>query len=394
MGWLDQNDDMALQSTLKNLTASAGEIDGIFNNMSIIDGTPDIKAGFYVYYLIPENTKTDPNGLFTIPQTVDEMEELVSKFFSKRAAEFYMSSVGKGRLTKDQNGETKIEFEDQQQRMFLEIDGKMYRSNYAWDVQTLNLGIDCDTAKITRKTDKSIEFSYMGYDYENWYSGGDQYAERNGALVYEDGAWKLNYFYNAGFIPEMPNEYTNEDLELQAILEDLKPGKDMQKLFYANSAEANGEVYNFFFPHKNVPEDAPFQYINVSGPQEFVDHPKSLDELEQRLLEYFTEESTNDYMSRVCKGTMTENENGSYNVTLDKDIFFPVYIEIDGKMFYRISGASGFGTYDNTAKVVEETANEIKYSVVSVEPGGYGTSSGMVKYERGGWKMAVFENLS
>lgn len=386
MGWLDQNDDMALQSTLKKLTASAGEIDGIFNNMSVIDGTPDIKAGFYEYYLIPENTKTKPNGLFTVPQSCDEMEELLSKYFAKRAAEFYMSRVGKGRLTKDQNGETHIEYDNQREPIFLEIDGKMYRSSYAWDVETPNLGIDCDTAKITRKTDKSIEFWYMGYDYENWYSGGDEYAERNGAIVFEDGAWKLNYFYNAGFIPEMPNEYTDEDLELQAILETLEPGEDVRRLFAATSAHADGDEYRFILSGDNTEPDG-YQYIDVSGPQERVKHPKSLDELEQMLLEFFTEEAAADYMSSVCKGTMTDNGNGTYNVTLDKNLFFPVYIEIDGKMFYRVSGASGTVKYYNTAKVVDRTADTINYTYVDTEPGGYGTSSGTIKYERGGWKF-------
>ena len=386
-------EDRELQAILKDLTANAEEIDRMFYKMSITDREPDINTHWYKYCLIPEDMRTEPNGLNPVPHSCAEMEELLLKYFSKRAVEFYMSEVDRASVSETANeyGENDISFENITSPIFAEINGKLYRLQLELEYNFSNLGIDCGTAKVTRQTDKTIEFTYWGYDSTKLSSeGGDTYSERNGAIVYEDGAWKLNYFYRSGFIPEMPNEYTEQDLELQAILETLKPGEAVQDLFRLNSVSASGDTYAFILPGDYEPEGSYQHYIDVSGPQPLVKHPKSIDELEDMLLEYFTEGSTAEFMSSVCKGTMTDNGDGTYTVSLDKDVFYPVYIEIDGKMFYRTITASGVGYNFNTAKVAEWTDDTIIFTYIATNPGCYSTETSALRFERGGWKRDPF----
>lgn len=392
------DEDRELQAILKDLTAKCGEIDRMFYQMNVIDGEPDLKTEWGDYYIIPEGLRTEPGGLFAVPRSVGEMEELIHKVFSSDAAEFYLQSdnVCKGRFTEDSVGNVLFEPDDIHagaNPTFIEVDGKMYRSSLEWDDYSSSysrLGIDCDTAKVTRRSDKAMEFSYRGYDYPNRFDGGDVYAERNGAVVYEDGAWKLHYFYRQGFIPEMPVEYTEQDLELHAILDALEPGNDVRALFSLNSAPAEGTEYKFILPGNYEPEGSYQYYIDVSGPQTITNHPKSLSELEDMLLKYFTREAADNYMSRTCRGTMTENDDGIYSVTLDKDVFDPVYIEIDGKMFYHTSAASGYAEFLNTAKVADWTDDMIICTYVCAAPGGYSTETEALRYERGGWKFDPF----
>lgn len=384
--------DKELQAILKDLTASAEDIDRMFNHMSFTDGESAFENRGTKYYLIPNGTRTEPNGLFDVPQTCDEMENLVSRYFSRQAAEFYTRHVCKGSMTQNSDGTLNVEIDGETDWMsyqvFVEIDGKMYRSKLTWNNTGLNLGIDCDTARVIRKTDKSMEFSYWGYDYTALSSeGGDTYSERNGALVYDDGAWKLNYFCYEGFISEMPAEYTEQDLELQKILETLAPSDELHALFSANSAGGSGTEYRFNFPKTS----GGGVYIDVSGPQPSVKHPKSLNELEQRLMEYFAQDTVDSLMSNVCKGTMGEYSDGSYSVTLDKELNHPVYIEINGKMFYRDSAASGTGIpYYNTAKVIDQTDDTIIFSYTHSDMGYFDRVEQRLIFERGGWKRDLF----
>lgn len=385
--------DKELQTILKELVANAEEIDGMFNDLSISGEKYKFKLGEYSeieYYLVPDNTRT-ANGLFTVPQSYDEMEQLISQYFSPQAAVFYMENVSSGSAAESpSDGIFHIDFSGHRVPMFIEINGRMYvdPSNRGYQ----GMGIDCDTARVIRKTDKSMEFSYWGYDYTALsYEGGDKYSERNGALVYGDGAWKLHYFYDEGFMPEMPAEYTEQDLELQNILKSLEPGDDVSKLFSVNSLGGSGERYIFRLPD-NDPPDSTATYINVSGLQPKINHPKSINELRQRMLEYFTAEATDKYMWNVCNGTMTANPDGTYTVTLDKDLNYPTYIEIDGKMFYwEESVGSGSGIpYFNTAKVTEQTNDTIIFSYTYAGMADFYRTDERLVYERGGWKRDPF----
>ncbi len=385
-------EDIELQEMLKELVPKAEEIDGMFNHLSPSGdrytfriGDPFRKVDYLEidYYLIPKDQRT-ANGLFAIPQSRDEMEHLVSQYFSTQATEFYMGYVRPCIMTANADRTYTVEldseagFDMEFTRGFFEINGGMYFTPSPHEYH--GMCIDCETARIIRQTDKIIVFTYQDYNYYD-----DVYYQRNGTLVNEDGAWKLDYYCYNGF-PIMPDEYTEQDLELQKILETLSPGNKVATTLLFNSAPAYGDVYNFVLSgnHKR-----PYlQYIDVSGPQPSVKHPKSLAELEETLLEYFTEESAQYYMSLVGKGTMTDNGDGTYNVNVENGVFDPVYIEIDGKMFYRTHfPTGGWGKFNYTAKVVEWTDDTITYTYVSALTGAFGTEYRTLKFERGSWKM-------
>lgn len=383
--------DIELQGLLKELVPKAEEIDGMFNDLSPSGDKFIFRVGDPVrnenylemdYYLIPKDQRT-ANGLFAIPQSRDEMEHLVSQYFSTQAAEFYMSYVRPCIMAANADRTYTVEldsgagFELDFARGFFEINGGMYFTPSPHEYH--GMCIDCETARIIRQTDEIIIFTYQDY---NYYA--DVYYQRNGVLVNEDGAWKLDYYPYNGF-PLMPDEYTEQDLELQKILETLSPGNKVATTLLFNNAPAYGDTYYFILPgNRKLPY---LKYIDVSGPQPSVNHPKSLAELEETLLEFFTEESAQYYMSLVGKGTMTDNGDGTYNVK-SVGALNPVYIEIDGKMFYRTYFPNGdWGKFNYTAKVVEWTDDTITYTYVSVMSGGFGTESRTLKFERGGWKM-------
>lgn len=385
-------EDIKLQELLKELVPKAEEIDGMFHDLSPsgdkfifrVDD-PLSKVGDYLemdYYLIPKDQRT-ANGLFAVSQSREEMEYLVSQYFSTQATEFYMRYVRHCIMTANADGTYTVEldsgagFEMDFARGFFEINGGMYFTPSPHEYH--GMCIDCETARIIRQTDKIIMFTYQDYNYYD-----DVYYPGNGVLVNEDGAWKLDYYCYAGF-PLMPDEYTEQDLELQKILESLNPGNKAATTLLFNSAPAYGDTYYFILPgNRKLPY---LKYIDVSGPQPLVNHPKSLAELEETLLEFFTEESAQYYMSFVGKGTMTDNGDGTYNVK-SVGALDPVYIEIDGKMFYRTYfPTGGWGKFNYTAKVVEWTDDTITYTYVCALGSSFGTEYRTLKFERGGWKM-------
>ncbi len=384
--------DKELQANLKELVPNAEEIDGMFTNLSASGEKYTFNIGKNYkaeYSLIPAGQRTS-NGLFTVPQTYEEMEKLVRQYFSSQAADFYMENVCRGTMTENADGTYNVEFDIENGLLsptFIEINGRMYIKSQNSEYR--GMGIDCETAKITRQTDITTEFTYWGYDYTyNVNDDGDVYSERNGIIVKEGGVLKLHYFYDIGFAPEIPTEYTEQDLELQEIMETLKLGDNVTYLFMPDIT-TTGTIYNFVFPESSNPKSA-LAYIDVSGPEQEIDFPKSCDEFEQRLLEYFSQDLTNSYMTGVCKGTMTENADGTYSVITDKDTEYPRYIEINGRMFYRTgAGGSGGSRYYNTAKVIAQTYNTIIFSY-ACGLYDFSTKTERLVFERGGWKRDVY----
>lgn len=386
-------EDLEFQAQLKELVNAAEDIDRMFNGMG---HTPGMKFRYYFdgdeehyyeveFFEIPKDRRTDM-GLFAVPQSYDEMEELVTRYFSERAALFYMRYVAKGRLTENADGTYRIDLiKGSRYPVFIEIDGRMYR---ATESKGGGLGIDCGTAKIIRKTEKSIDFSYWGHNYNKPYQGGAAYAERNGSVTIENGVMKLQYFFDQGFIPEIPAEYTEQDLELQNILAELAPGIELSLIVADQSIACAGDRFKFVFPGSKMI----YSYVELAYPQLEYTFPRSCDELEKMLLQYFTQEAADRYMERVCKGTMTANSDGTYSVTLDKDIGYPTFIEIDGKMYYWTAAvSSGIDTpYSNTAQVIGQTDDVITYSCIISNHNGFIKVTKRICYERGGWKLDPF----
>lgn len=386
--------DLELQTILKELIPKAEEIDQMFNCRSAVGDKYTFnfmssRTGEYnphVFYLIPADQRT-ANSLFGVPQSYAEMNDLVSSYFSKWAAEFYMNHTSKGTMT--QNADKTYNIDCKSWGDFIEIDGRMYlspskRTEYA------GLGINCETAKVTRSTDTVIEFTYWDDDLSDFDS--EQYSQNLGTLVRENGVWKLHYFYQCGFVPEIPAEYTEQDLELQAILDGLKDSDKLLNLFMPDITTI-GAYYNFVFPNSSDP-DYVCSYIDVSGSEQKLDFPKSCAEFEQRLLNYFTDEATNRYMDRVCHGNIVNFSDGKYYISHDgSPEITPTYIEIDGKMYYICGAGGGLGpSFYNSAKVVEQTDDTIifTYAHSYYFPDDIDRVTGKLVFERGGWKRDPF----
>lgn len=391
----DPKNDKELQELLKDLVAKAEEIDGMFGYLSPSGNKYHFDFGYSKdgfehlendYYLVSEDKRTN-SGLFAVPQSYDEMEKLFSECFSSQAVEHYMKRVGRGTLKEERDG---ILYVDGGIHAFVEMNGNMYFSTnldkpYYDGIKYRGMGIDCETAKVTRQTDTIIEFTYWGSSYRSY----DEYSEKEGILVKENGTWKLRYLSYYGFAPEIPVEFTDQDLELHEILESLEPGNETTRLFMGALTEI-GTGYNFVIIDSSG-EEIYASYIDLSSAEQELNFPKSSDEFEQRLLQYFTYEATDRYMNNFSKGiSMTQNPDGSYSVILDKNIN-PIYIEMDGKMYYRWVDAGGKSTSINydTVKVIGRTDDTIVFSHVELDYGYYPKTERLV-FERGGWKRDPF----
>lgn len=397
----DPKNDEELQALLKDLVAKAEEIDGIFGYLSPSGDKYTINYGRSPdgmipyeddYYLVSEDMRTG-NGMFAVPQSYDEMEKLISEYYSSQATEDYMQFVSHGTLKEERDGILYVTGGGR----FIEMNGNMYFSTeldepYAdgYQYQYKGMGIDCETAKITRQTDTIIEFTYWGRSYHSY----DEYSEKEGILVKENGAWKLRYFYNNCFAPKIPVEFTDQDLELCEILKGLEPGNKTTDLFIGNLTET-GTKYHFVttgITGNSREEYITYYYDLTSAEQEF-DYPRSRDEFEQRLLPYFTREATDLYMNNVTKGlsiTQSDIDFFIYSVTVE-DNTNPIFIEMDGKMYYRWDTADHRSriNYD-TVKVIEQTDDTIVFSHVFIDYGCYIPKTERLVYERGGWKRDPF----
>lgn len=379
-----------LLAILKDLTANAMEIDGIFTRLSDqgveyrlkIAGAEDYTGSCYP---IGDNRKTEPSGLFTVPQTLSELEQLLLTCFTERSVKYYMDDIADGHITTGSGGENVLVVDDSESwyKTFIEADGKLYRKSGR--SISGKLDIDYTTAMITSKTDKLIKFKFL----DN--SGFLNYKE--GVIILENGGWKLDFFHGE-FVPEMPNEFTEEDLALQKVLKELSPGAVILHwwLYYS---EQDTDNYEFVFPESK--DQRPISYVKLPTGT-FSDngdkYPQSIDELKELMLKYFTRQTVEFYMKWANRAGITENSDGTYSVTLGTENADPVpcILEADGSIYLYRHGTDIYGSaLPNTAKVVEKTNGSIKYSFINIHyiehHRGFYQTFEKIKYERGGWKL-------
>ncbi len=380
-------EDLELQAILKDLTANATDIDSIFKRLSEQGEGIPLKIGDAgyggTYYPITDGRKTEPSGLFTVPKTRSELEQLLLTCFMRRAVDSYMGEVGMGHTAVDNDGKTVL-IPDLYRWAIFEADGRLfhllseYNDHYKFDV-------DCTTAQVKSKTDKTIRFTY--------YDGSGAPGETEGVIMFEDGGWKLDFFYNRKFSPELPTEFTEEDLELQNILNELS---DAQEIFgwFLNFSLLDEKIFNFKF---NGSDDLTHSYalvskdtiVSASG----LKYPQSCEELEELLPKYFMQKTVDLYMSYVTKGTMTENSDGTYTVTATGAYNFyrhnPRFIEIDGNMYCAVEFLAGasYKPIWRTAQITERTADSIKFTIYNAVNDEYSPTDGLIRYERGGWRL-------
>lgn len=376
-------DDKELQKILKELVTNAEEIHGMFNFMSTygepysfrIDETTELEL-----YRIPEDQRTEPTGIYAIPQTYDGMRELLLTAFTKNAADKYMELVGKGSAAENPDGTFSFKYDEGYEKAwptFVEIDGKMYRTNGRVG---RDLGIDIGSASVTRKTDDIIEFTYEYID-----SYGNTSGVEDGFIINEGGGWKLNYYDHLRFQPI----FTEEDLELQAILAELAPGGELIAGWVGYGCYDPDHTYRFKFSDSDE-YGSEFDLIPVGKASDSgIEYPRTCEELETLMLKYLTQEIVDGIMTGVCKGTMTENPDGTYTVVVESEPTYHNFIEIDGRLYVedKARGGAGVPVWDS-AKIIEKNDSYIKFTYFHDYIAGYNQKEGLIKYERGSWRLS------
>lgn len=379
-------EDKEVFETLMPLIENSGEITGMFSEMHTYRDGLLFKfncggSSFEeTFFPISEGQRTEPNGLFSVPLTYAEMENLLSTCLTPQAAASYMEYVGKGSLTDNFDGSHTLKFDDGYEPTFptfVEIDGRLYRS---FSFSDRKRTIDPYTAKLTFKTDNTIEFTYEHTD-----SWGHEDGIRDGVLVNDGSGWKMNYYNDWGFMPV----FTEDDLELQAILAELAPGGELIAGWVGYGHYDPDHTYRFKFSDSDK-YGYEYDLIPVGKASDSgIEYPRTCEELEALMLKYLTQKIVDNNMMGVYKGTMTENSDGTYTVTVEGEPAYYDFIEIDGRLYVqnKARGGAGVPVWDS-AKIIEKTDNYIKFSYVHEHMTGHYRDEGLIKYERGGWRLS------
>lgn len=378
-------EDKELRLILSEILQSAQEVDRIFRDIGdsgakypeLVSNGVDYNG---VFYQITEKTRTQPNGLFSVPQTRDGLETLLRKYFTDRTIEYFMEAIHPGKFSTDINGNTVVMDTDTDHSgsaALLDIDGKLYGRSTEDGIFDSIADIKIEDVNVLKKTENSIMFHFQT----------DDPTTSVGVLLYENGSWKFDYFGGQGFIPEMPNlaDYTAEDKELQAILDELSPAIEIAGW---DGYGVEGSRYEFLFPESDYAADYSLMPVgNTSNGK--IEYPQNISELEELYLEYFTQECVDGYMAGVCKATMSENPDGTYTVVPEDKNSYRQFVEINRKLYVRTNYVGGSGTpVWSTAQITEKSEDRIKFSYVHSSMADYYNAEGLIKFERGGWRMS------
>lgn len=391
-------EDLELQAILSGILDKARELDGMFGGMSANGKEYEFKiCNSYLvedhpaymqtrtYYLVSEGQRTEPNGLFAVPQSRAEMEGLLLQYFSKRAVKTYMDNIISADIAEEPDGTYTVETENGYPAPLIEADGKLYYCN---DILMSDLDFDPQTARLISKTNSTVKFNYYNNEY---------FAREDGALVFEGGSWKLNHFNYDGFISEYPTEFTAEDEELQEILDRLSPNDAITDWFHAAGDTFYGQ--HFVFEGLENAENYHTIYRKLptgkfDGGKEY--YPRSYEELTELLPKYFTQQTIDWYIPQTNKGTVTGISDTGYHIKTEKPVTgvetIPAVIEVDGEMYYMISDKSGNGIrLWDSAKVTSRTDNSIEFTHLHTLTGGYSEEKGLIEFERGDWRLSYYK---
>lgn len=218
----------------------------------------------------------------------------------------------------------------------------------------------------------------------------------------------------------VPVEFTEEDRELQKILEELDKGESCINVWFTCGAPlVNNQhdfEYRFIFPEIDRGDDKPLEIVYYQIPDGYSEAgaviPHTCEEMKEFILDFLAEDEAEWILPRIGKGSFTENSDGTYSVVLedDKAEWGPEFLEIDGSM-YRNCGVGGRGPVDNifasSEKVTLWTDDTIEFTYLpfslskhedNIDEDGnlkqlkdvslYNdyARNGVLRYERGGWK--------
>ncbi len=220
-------------------------------------------------------------------------------------------------------------------------------------------------------------------------------------------------------VDTVPVEFTDEDRELQKILENLEKGTTALNSWFTGGAPSDNGIaltksLIFQFPEINHPNQDPHYQNYYPIPDGYSEAgfiiPNTCDDIRENILEYFSERCTNSFMDEVKNGSMTENPDGTFTVMLNDEEkeWNPKFLEIDGKMYREDSlggkGLAGIQAINPaSAKIMSKTDDAIEFTYVTAywydtdEKGNpkyiddvslYEENAhiGVLKYERGGWR--------
>lgn len=203
--------------------------------------------------------------------------------------------------------------------------------------------------------------------------------------------------------------FTDEDKELQKILEELDKGLSAISAWLTFSYPQDSPKHTFVMPNGNRMSFYPISDgFSIGG----LNMPTTYEAMREMVLEYFSEQFADDFMyHNVGTGTMEENPDGTFSVTLDEnsDNDYYKFIAIDGKIYCHGDSAGGRGlSYMRilcpTAKILNKTEDTIEFAyfndlnmskeniifmqscINDVSLYEANTNIGVLKYERGGWR--------
>lgn len=381
--------DTELQAILSELKPSDDIFDWFFNGVS---GTGELRFYFgkddsqgEIYHYMPVGRA--PGGSIDYPQSYSEMEELIYKYFTDFSAEVFMKYVCHGTMTARPDGSYLVSVEDKHRAennknpLFIEADEKMY-CRY-WGIDELGKSL-FNMAKITSQNDNAISFTYPYQDkYGNLH-------DKDGVIEYERDGWRL---YQYMPLLDM-DSYSINYSKLQVILKDLAPAETIANWFLMGNS-GTGKIHKFLFPGSDTVHE---YWQGVSAPDSKHKAPQTIDELKELMLEYFTQDSVDDYMKRVRKGTVMKASDGRDFVVFDvveapdkSPTDYPPFIEIDGNLYFWNAPQKQIGTplYE-TADNIFERDDTIRFTYDrSYGDTVYNYVGGDLKFERGGWKVAA-----
>ena len=152
---------------------------------------------------IPDNLRMT-DSMFSIPTSKAGMEELFHKYFSAERTDNLLRRIPACELIERSDKTLTLKLKDDPEIYknhntrinFIEVDGRLYVPDYMGAKDY----IDVETAKVTKKTNDTIEFVFLGTgdagpDYKPQILNNtllySKYAQR-GSIKLEDGIWKLH----------------------------------------------------------------------------------------------------------------------------------------------------------------------------------------------------------
>ncbi len=203
----------------------------------------------------------------------------------------------------------------------------------------------------------------------------------------------------------VPVEFTEEDRELQEILSNLLVPAEEIYSWMVNEVYSD-TVYKFRF--SDFDETKVHYYYLFSGiGSGLFERPTTCEEMEDLMLEYFTADRTDKFLSKFSVCSAVENSDGTYTLKRVDKKTSPLptkFIEINGQL-YRDEGVSTYSINIDldTVTVNSKTDDTIEFTYLCNDWTRDVDNStclndktlyleyslnGTLKYEREGWKFA------